>query len=134
MDAEENADGPVVMQVNNKRAADGIEKEPEVPHNQSVHSTPPVKTYRSHGNHLAEDRDWWLQGAYWDGAPRRDANLSDSTALLYWQRFRIFIKYVDEWFGVPDDGASHYHVNMEQYLELQYIAPFIDECATGTRA
>ena len=47
-----------------------------------------------------------------------DASLADSTARLYWQCCLIFIKYVDTWFGIPEDGRSHHHSTTEEYFQL----------------
>lgn len=57
---------------------------------------PPSKKKRSDANQLEEDKAWYLAGAVHPEFGRlRSAKLSDKVAVSYWNRFCLFVAFVD---------------------------------------
>ena len=71
-----------------------IIRDPEVPRSlrYPVDRKAPSRKRRAEAQHLAEDREWYLDGAHTEEWGKlRSARLSRKTAVHYWDRFCLFI-------------------------------------------
>jgi hypothetical protein len=85
---------------------------------------PPSKKKRSDANQLEEDKAWYLAGAVHPEFGRlRSAKLSDKVAVSYWNRFCLFVAFVDTTFAVFGSAWD--------YLSAEHVEAYFSHLGCG---
>ena len=99
----------------------------EVPNKRArKHNPPPDRTFRSAGQSLLADRDFWLGRAFdEEGVPLRSAEISDSVAKSYWDRFLGLVRFTDLAAGVEETKDENIYDDVWSYLQTKHVSPWI---------
>ena len=85
---------------------------------------PPSQKKRAETGYLEDERLWYINGAMHDPYGRlRSARLSDKSAASYWNRFLLYVAFVNERFGKQD--------TVRAYLDAAFIEAYFSSIGEG---